>query len=209
MQMRLARSQRNLWLVLLTFLFAGTIGGLSFGWLITRPSLQSFWFTREGMWVFPKMKFHFVAGGLFFLAIFGASTISIWKGWFHYESTPLRLIGAIVVYVTIPVCIALANLTPAPSEFVLVRIIVGLMLSLALFVFTKRWHNLLAVLIVSSQFFALVVASIPDLFVASLPYVWFESLEVLIGMALLGIWSGCWFWKSSKQIANNASNAKQ
>src|SRR5947208_14464338 len=119
MQMMPARSKRNLWLVLLTLLFAGTIGGLSFGWLITRPSLQSFWFTREGMWVFPKMKFHFVAGGLFFLAILGASTTSIWQGWLHYESTPFRLIGAIGVYLTIPVCIGLAILTRERSQFVL------------------------------------------------------------------------------------------
>lgn len=187
--------------VLLAFFVSGTGSGVCFAWLITRKSIYDFWFTIEGMWVFTTWKFWFLTDLLFLLGLASAYIVSRLQGWLFLSAIPwYRLLLAITMIAAVPALGGLPIIAPLLVQFFLIRVIVALFLSLALFALTQQWYKQVVALIVIVCLVTTLVASIPDAMIGPLSYEWFEALQFCIGSSLLTALSGYWLVKSTPTV---------
>jgi len=176
--------------VLLTFFVGGLSSGLLFTFLVSRPSLQALWFHREEFWVIPTWKLSLLTGSMFLVGLAGSYALSHWQGWISYPA--FRSLLGLILLVAAAIAAWLVLQSFPLAQFFLLRIILVLFLSLALFWVTRRWLIWISVLMLMVCVSAPFVASIPDTFVRPFPNEWFEALKFVITSSLISLLSSYW-----------------
>lgn len=83
--------------VLGSFLVCSGLFGLLFAWLITRPSLQGFFFLKGDKFLIPRFS-HWLAFGLvYLLGLVTAYVVSNWRHWFARSISMRRLVLAALI----------------------------------------------------------------------------------------------------------------
>jgi len=84
-------------------------------------------------------------------------------------------------------------------QYFMMRLSLALLLSLSLFMVTRRYYILAAILILVAIMVAPLIASLPDGFIQSFPNEWFEALKFVIASTLLCVLSGYWLMISNSE----------
>src|SRR5215204_2496851 len=100
--------------VLGVFLISGFLSGLTFGWLVSRPELQSFFYIKGDKFLIPRYSYWSVFSLTHLLGLLGAYSVCYWREWLG----PIRSRGRLVVAALV-VCLAtpfLRLVTPLMNE---------------------------------------------------------------------------------------------
>ena len=187
--------QNPRWRVLCAFFIGSALSGLFFAWCVTRPSLQGYWFRTEEIWTLPTRKLWLLATGLFFLNLVGSCFIAHLKRWLSFSAS--RLIIGGTLFALVPVLVWLMEPMSALSQLVLFRFTLALVISLTLWVITRRWYWSLATLILLGSLTTPLIASIPYPFLKSVSFESFEVSKFFVSSSLLALLFGFWLVKSS------------
>src|SRR5215203_5314184 len=83
--------------VLAGFLVFGAISGLLFAFLVSRPSLQSFFFIKGGKFLIPQYSYWFAFSFIQFLGLAGAYLMCTAQRWITLRIAPARLLSAALI----------------------------------------------------------------------------------------------------------------
>lgn len=187
--------RRPLWKVPCTFFIAGVLSSLVFAWCVTRHSLQSIWFHSEEFWVFPTATFWLLAGGLFFLNLLASYLIAHLNEWVPFS--PYRLVGGTLVLAVLPAAMWMTASMPPLSQFLIFRFLLAIVLSLMLYIITRKWHSGLALALLAVSLLASLIAGMPYAIFSSIPNEWFEASKFFVNSTFLSVLFGYWLAKSS------------
>lgn len=97
--------------VLAGFLVFGALAGFLFAFLVSRPSLQSFFFIKGSKFLIPNYSYWFAFSLIQFLGLAGAYLVCTAQRWITLRSPPARLLSAaLIIALATP---ALRFVTPA------------------------------------------------------------------------------------------------
>jgi len=182
---------------LVTFAFGGVLSGLLFTFLVTRPNLQTLWFHTQEFWVIPTLKLWLLTIFMFLVGLAFAYSLGHLKGFVAFPVSRL-LLGLLLLAAASLLPVLLTRLTPIMQYFMM-RLSLALLLSLSLFMVTRRYYILAAILILVAIMVAPLIASLPDGFIQSFPNEWFEALKFVIASTLLCVLSGYWLMISNSE----------
>jgi hypothetical protein len=84
------------------------------------------------------------------------------------------------------------NISDPIAQFVITRLILATLLSVALFAVTRQYYVVLATFILVVIIVAPLIASLPDGLIQSFPNEWLEALKFMFASTLLCVLSGYW-----------------
>jgi hypothetical protein len=183
----------NLGKIVLVFLFCGVAAGLAFAALTTPRGWQGCWFFVSEWWIVPTWRYWLLAEALFVLAISSAYLWARSKSWL-FPWTRSKLSFWAVVLWTSGVAVILLCVFQLPALALLIYfLLMPAALVTILYMFSGRWDGLVAILIVLTNVFVTLMASIPDLLLtSSLSIPMFQSLKAVLGSAALAGLTGLW-----------------
>ena len=83
--------------VLGVFLISGFLSGLMFGWLVSRPQLQPFFWIKGDKFLIPRYSYWFAFSLIQLLGLVGAYSLCYWREWLSPIYSRGRLIVATLV----------------------------------------------------------------------------------------------------------------
>jgi hypothetical protein len=186
--------------IVLIFFAGGTVAGVFFAALISQPGLNHIWFTKTDWWLLPTPSYWFLVAGLFFIGFTVSYLIAVFQGWLLFPNPWYRGVLAICCATVIPgILIFFATSGTSLISVVLTPIVVGLFLSAALFVLSRKWYKLPTALMVTVYLVAPIIADIPNLFVSG-GYMWFDAITFVIRSSLLLALCGWWLAKANSHL---------
>ena len=84
-------------LVLGVFLISGFLSGLMFGWLVSRPELQPFFYINGNKFLIPRYSYWFAFSLIYLLGLVGGYSVCYWREWLSPIGSRGRLIVAALV----------------------------------------------------------------------------------------------------------------
>lgn len=190
-------------LVLGVFLISGFLSGMMFGWLVSRPALQMFFYIKGDKFLIPRYSYWFALSLIQLVGLAGGFLVCSWRKWLDPICSKGRLVIAVVViglatpllrFMT-PLMNAVMGLTwdvfVAPIGFLV-------LVSLAMCVLTGslRWLPIAVIwsLIFAAAGFALVYVGVR---VFNPPHTWYELVQWPILECVLSLSIASWIvWRS-------------
>lgn len=183
------------WKAFSAFVIGDLFIGLIFAWTVSRPTLEHLWFYYPEYWVLPTLKMSLLATGLFCLNLAGACLIARTRNWVSFST--FRLVLGLVIIATLPLLVWVIE--PPLSfftQFILFRSILVVLLSVGLWVVTRKWYwgiagSMLAVSLATPFF-----GNLPYAVLRSVSAKLFEISEFFLGSLLLSALFGYWLVKA-------------
>ena len=185
--------------VVATFAISSVVSGLLFIWVVTRPALRTFWFTYPEYWVLPSKQFALLAPGVLFLSLASAYTISLLKGWLDV-STSRSIIG-LAITATLPFLFWIVAPFGLLLSYFLFRIVLVILLTVSLYVITRRWSWGVATLMLLAALVTPLLLGVLVALFRSLSVEAFEAWQCMISCVCLSLLFAWWLVKSWRQRA--------
>ena len=185
--------------VVATFAISSVVSGLIFTWVVTRPGLRTFWFTYPEYWVLPSKQFALLAPGALFLNLASAYTISLLKGWLDFSRS--RSIIGLAITATLPFLFWIVAPFGLLLGYLLFRILLVILLTVSLWVITRRWSWGVAGLMLVAALVTPFLLSVLLAFFGSLSVEAFEAWQCMVSSLSLSILFAWWLVKSWREPA--------
>lgn len=182
--------------ILSAFLIGGIVGGLIFAWCVTRTSLHDTWFRFQEFWVFPTRRLSLLATAIFLLSLAIPYYIAHRRNWLSFPAR--RLVMALALFALLPISFWLLEPLSILAQVLLFRIALAGILTLTLFVVTRRWYTGLAIVILLVSLTFSIIAGIPYGFFRSATPEWYEASKYFVASALLASVFGWWLAAASR-----------
>jgi hypothetical protein len=192
------------WKALSTFVIGSLLIGLLFAWTVSRPTLEHFWFRYQDYWVLPTLKMSLLATGLFCLNLAGACLIARKRNWLSFST--FRFIVGLVIIATLPLLTWMIEPLPLFMQFILFRSVLVVLVSVGLWVVTRKWYWGIASLMLVASLATPLFGNLPYAVLRSVSPKWFEISEFFVGSLLLSALFGYWLVKAERLYLISGSN---
>lgn len=166
------QSKRPIAKAVALFFLSGFCSGFCLGWIVTRESLKEIWFHQIEYWKVPNWNYWIGVGASFFLSLVFGYTFAYFKGWLrssNFDSSKSRqFTGAFIIAIASPIIVVVG--AGAERFFgywvlfngpILIIPTYGVaIISLALWVFTKKLDKRAIGLMVLTGFLIYPVANL-------------------------------------------------
>ena len=189
---------------ILVFFISGFGAGSFFGWLLSTPSLTTFWFWKGAKFLIPTYRYYLGIGVFLLLGLTLAYSVSRLKGWVLGPSTKSffrHSFAAIIVMTSALLLYAVMPLVPGfysdpVTSYLLATVVFVLLISAACWVLTSKldypgmFANLLTIPAAFGFLYLLATA-------LNIPGEWSEMVTYPIYYSLLATACGFWIARSS------------
>ncbi len=191
----------------LLFLFAGLVCGLGFGLLTSTETVRHDWFVKIEYWLVPRWPYWVSAGVALLLGLAGSYLLASKVGWVaRAHSLPRVVLAALLISLAVPTTVLLTTILTSQIGPIMVLIapcIIAAVAASAMWVFSQKWCNAIAALMVLAGLLTIPLASIVSLF-SKLSNEAYDTIKFTLGYSLLSALCGYWLIKARSDKSRNA-----